>query len=70
LTAHLRAVGASVREVAEYGVYRQAVLFFGLVDHVVRDMWAGVPTKPDQVTLQVIRILPKTFQYMKIRGLE
>lgn len=50
LTAHLRA-GVGLAEVAEYGVYRQAVLFFGLVDLVVREMWAGVQHTPDQVVV-------------------
>jgi len=55
VTAQLRAVGqpsgdstVNLVEVAEYGVYRTAVIFFGLVDLLIREMWAGVPTQADQ----------------------
>ena len=39
-----------VCQVAEYGVYKTAVLFFGLLDLVVGEMWTGIPTKPEQVS--------------------
>ena len=64
VTAQLRAASAdgggaagtgggpvNLVEVAEYGVYRTAVLVFGMVDLLIREMWAGVPEKSDQVGL-------------------
>ena len=32
----------------DYPSYRAAVLFWAMVDLVMRDMWAGVPAQPDQ----------------------
>ena len=36
------------KEVLEYSQYRSLVLFWCLVDLVIREMWAGVTAQPDQ----------------------
>merc|ERR1719228_3199483 len=49
LTAHVRAAqgGAVSKAVLEFSAYRQLILFWGLVDLIIREMWAGVPSLPD-----------------------
>ena len=43
--------GTPKMEIAEYSVYRPALMFFAMVDLIIKDMWAGVHTKPDQVRI-------------------
>ena len=49
LTAQVRAAqgGTVARTVLEFSAYRQLALFWGLVDLVVKELWAGVPVLPD-----------------------
>jgi len=49
LTAQVRAAqgGAISKTVLEFSAYRQLILFWGLVDLIIREMWAGVPSLPD-----------------------
>ena len=54
LTAQVRAAeqnpSVNLVEIADYTVYRQTVLFFALIDLIIRDMWSGIQTKPDQAS--------------------
>ena len=49
LTAQVRAAqgGPVARTVLEFTAYRQLALFWGLVDLVIKELWAGVPILPD-----------------------
>jgi len=47
-TVHIRAANPVKKEVLEYSQYRSLVLFWCLVDLVIREMWAGVSAQPDQ----------------------
>jgi len=56
LTVHVRSTASDggsssdqpKMEVAEYSVYRPALLFFAMVDLIIKDMWSGIQTKSDQ----------------------
>ena len=54
-TVHIRA-GAPVNKKAmmEYSAYRPLVLFWAMVDLVIRQMWAGVTVGPDQEWSQAL----------------
>ena len=50
VTAHVRVAqgGPVSRTVLDFNVYKQLALFWGLVDLIMREMWAGVPLLPEQ----------------------
>ena len=47
-TVHIRAGNPVKREVLDYGQYRGLVLFWALVDLLIREMWATVTVQPEQ----------------------
>ena len=47
-TVHIRASNPVKKEVLEYSQYRSLVLFWAMVDLLMREMWAGVTAQSEQ----------------------
>ena len=47
-TVHIRASNPVKKEMLEYSQYRSLVLFWAMVDLVMKEMWAGITAQPDQ----------------------
>ena len=48
MTVHVRAGTPVNKVVLEYNQYRHLLLFWAMVDLLIREMWAGVTTQQDQ----------------------